>query len=169
MGATFFFHRERFMGLYSVLAFLAFGLASVSCSVFSDKDSVVTTLDAGGGRSVVILADNRPDSVQAFYYRVEADGKVTLPASFFMSIWGSTDPDQLRFKILKGKDGNLIGVVGEEEPARILILHDFDSGGSWPGGCDAGIRTECRQKARALLAELQKEHPTTALALSEDK
>lgn len=156
------------MGL-SVLMFLALSLTSASCSVFSDRYSVVKTLDAGGGRSIVMLVDNKPDSVQTLYYRVEADGKIILPQSFFMSEWGGIETDQLRFKTLSGKGGKLIGVVEEAQPAKILILHDFDSGGSWPGGCDTEKRTECRQKARTLLAELQKEHPTAGLELSGDK
>jgi hypothetical protein len=56
--------------------------------------------------------------------------------------------------MLKAKNGDLIGIAEERSPNTILVVHDFNSGQTWPGKCFYDSPEQCRKKGASLLENL---------------
>jgi hypothetical protein len=125
---------------------------ATSCSKYYD----VAKLDAGGGRSITVFAERYYEDDQAVYYRVEVDGRVTIPDSYASGI----DPQALtkaHLKLVSNNSHSIVGVVDEQLPQKIWLLHNFATGETWPR-CQSDTFEKCEQRGQALLAELQKDH-----------
>lgn len=93
---------------------------------------MVKRLPVGDNRSIIILTDKDYEISRGIYYQVKI-GEETVVST--CRICGAAkDPDSLTFKIVSASGGNLIAVYEETNPERILLIHDFNSGTSWPRG-----------------------------------
>jgi len=97
---------------------------------------------------------------------VKVDGKVVIP--LFM-ICSTLDHGQLDFQALLARDGDLVGVFEKEHPQEILAVHDFKTNASWPRVLSYNSTDEYYQFGKALLQQLQAEHPNLELKLGSDR
>ena len=111
---------------------------------------LITTLDAGSGRTIEILASEEMEVTQSIYYRVKVNGEIVVPLGM---ICGGHDTGKLKFETIMAKNGDLVGVFEERYPNDILAMHDFKSSRTWPQFFD-----QHGQWGDELLNELQAEH-----------
>ena len=140
----------------SVLSVLI-SLLSLSC-VDVPGEYEITTFDLGNGRSIEILASENAEVSQSFYYQVKVDQKIVVPLCM---ICVGHDRNQLKFKTLVAKDGDLVGIFEQKYPQEIMAIHDFKSKATWPA--------EHEQYGAALLSELQAEHQDKQLKLRDGR
>jgi hypothetical protein len=116
----------------------------------------VVTLDCGAGRRIVITASSSWECARPVHYRVVVDGKTVVPTHFIDCCDGNAEPlEILKFRLVQAEEGNLVGVIEESVSGeiRLVILHDFDKGESWPG-------LPCVQsKLQDYFGRLQRENP----------
>jgi hypothetical protein len=151
--------RKNFLAVVLTLGAAALSLGVSGCS----KYYRVAELDAGGGRSVSILAERDYDNTQPVYYEVRAEGRVVVPRTYISSI-EPDDTKRLRLKLVWNKAGSVCGVVDERLPQKLWVLHNFKTGETWPR-CESGGLERCEQGGEALLHELQKDYPEVGYTL----
>jgi hypothetical protein len=154
-------HPRRKYLLLAAATILVSALGYLAYILFVQEQYVVTTLDAGQDREVVIWADRYVENCQPFYYEVKVSGRITSPMSFISCSW-----EEPPFKLLSSKDRNLVGVVDGERPEVLLVLHDFASGETWPRGKDSDDWRVNSDRGRRLRDRLRADHPQLSLALS---
>ena len=140
------------MSIHWILA-VVFALTTSACSRYYR----IAALDAGAGRSVIIIAERYYENEQAIYYRVEVNGRTLVPDTYISSI----DPEAVKhiaLRLVSNKSGSIVGVVEEKLPQKIWVLHNFSNGETWPR-CESGGHEGCEKRGEALLDELQRDHP----------
>ena len=92
----------------------------------------VQVLSVGSQRSIVCHVNRDWECTQPWYYEVRERGRVIVPATVF-AFWIPRPGLPLPvLHTVRSSDGMVAGVSEEQTPERILILHDFGSGFSWP-------------------------------------
>jgi hypothetical protein len=147
-----------------LLASLSICALLISTSCEQSGEYAIATLDLGKGRSIEILASNRVEVSQGFYYQVKVDGKVVVP--MFMLCTG-LDNGKLKFKTIAAKGGDLVAIFEQKYPDEILAIHDFKTNVSWPRGFDRNTAMENNKIGEAFFKELQAEHPDIQLHLGQ--
>ena len=160
--------RGRKMFQLKVFKSVASGFLVFTLLLFSACDGnrkyVLKRLPAGDDRSIIISADEMADISKGVFYEVKIGEEIVTPMRLIC--FSATDPDSLSFKTLSAVGGNLIGVYEESEPDKILALHDFSRGGTWPGGSPDKSDWENNTAGGKLLEELQKEFPDRKFKLN---
>lgn len=121
----------------------------------------VTTLDVGEGRAIAIYGENSVEYPLALWYEVRVGDSVVVPKSSF-KIVGLDQPRRTSrdFRVVQSRDKQIVGIVDlrtrERVPNCLVIMHNFESGGSWPGhGLSA---RESRAVGEVLFKKLQQDH-----------
>ena len=117
---------------------------------------VVDRLDLGNGRSILILENDEPFEISAWYYEIYLNGKNIVPTTF---LWNFRPNGQPEFEIISAQDNNVIGLIWTKRPGVVLVAYDFVSGASWP-------RVGDMRPATGLLDILQAEYPEMKLTLT---
>jgi hypothetical protein len=149
----------------ALLGFLAFTLLALS-ACDGNRQYVLKRLPAGDNRWITISADEMAEISTGVYYEVKIGQEIVRPKRLIC--FSATDPDSLSFKTLSAAGGNLIGVYEESQPEKILALHDFGKGATWPGGSPDKSDWENNTAGGKLLEELQQEFPDRNLKLNGD-
>jgi len=147
----------------AALGFLAFTLLALS-ACDGNRQYVLKRLSVGADRSIIISADEMAEISKGVYYEVRVGEKTVRPKRLFC--YSATDPDSLSFKTLSAAEGNLVGVYEESQPERMLVLHDFSRGVTWPGGLPDKSDWENNTAGGKLLEELQQEFPDRKFKLN---
>jgi hypothetical protein len=131
-------------------------LFSVARGLFSDED-LITALDCGEGRRIVITGDSSWDFSRRFHYRVVDPGAPgTPPRSFHQST--NVNPQS---SLVTADGGKLAGVVidfvGGTERRNVVIVVNFTTGEAWPvsleGASDQAGRERLRREFERLRLE----------------
>lgn len=96
---------------------------------------VVKTIKLPHDRAIVIMKGDFADPLLPLWYIVRVKGAETTKGHF---IGGYEAGATLAFEVLTNATGNLVAVVETNRPEDLLIIHDFDSGKSWPRDEDDG-------------------------------
>ena len=110
-------------------------LLCVTCSCYERvrRDgrayAVQTRIDAGQGRSITILTIDEFLEESAWYYEINADGKVAVPMTF---LYNCCYDSRAGFTTLYTSDRNIVGLVWDRRPDVLLMLHDFTTGENCP-------------------------------------
>ena len=142
--------------VFSVLAYLAYVL-------FVQQKYVVTTLDAGSNREVILWADTYVENCQRFYYEIRVNDQVTSPISFI-----DCRDEAPRFKLLYSKDRSLVGLVEKERPEVLVAINDFTSGETWPRANGSDSWEEKLNRGKRLRDRLEADYLHINLALSDE-
>lgn len=131
----------------------------------SDSDDcLIKTFDCGHKKSIVFSTDCSWEGARPFYYHVSAEGQDVIPRT---SIYQGTehwpyDLHDLTYTLVTSNESHIVAVISEELPYTPLVIHDFETGDSWPYGGKAS-----RQRLRE---RLEIDHPEISLqAMLKDK
>lgn len=120
--------------------------------------AVVTRIEAGPGRSITILLDDTAFETPRWCYEINQGQEVVVPTTMLQRCCVGNP----KFKLLSSADRTVVGLVLEKHPNVILVLHDFDSGETWP-------RSESEELGKRLRNRLQADNPQiSTLALSSE-
>ena len=147
----------------ALLSFFALTLAAVSSCAW-DREYVLQRLPAGDNRSLIVLAESAAEISTSIYYQIRIGDETVVSTCRICG--AAKDPDSLNFKILSASSGNLIALYEETDPERILALHDFSRGKSWPRGAPDEWDDDINNRGERLLEQLQQEYPNSNLRLS---
>ncbi len=133
-------------------------------------------LDAGSGRSVRITVEPNSQRTLSLHYHVDHPGQPPVEHAFFGTLPRTSPPPD--FVTYTADDGDLIGIAQASVPNRIIILHDFASGDSWPLRIVTYKDTDPRHlypyyegeeqimaRGEAMFARLSDAHPDSSLEL----
>jgi hypothetical protein len=82
------------------------------------------------GRDTMSITVTEPvEHTLAYYYAVRRDSEVRVPKTHFRDGGGWWPP---HFKVIRGADPNIVGIVEDGDPQTVLILYDGAGGASWP-------------------------------------
>jgi hypothetical protein len=90
----------------------------------------ITELDAGPGRVIRVTVEPNSQQTLSLHYHVEVDGQPQVEHAFFGTLPRTSPPPVLL--IHREEGGDLVGLTQASVPNRIIILHDFATGESWP-------------------------------------
>jgi hypothetical protein len=82
----------------------------------------------GEGRLVITVTEGK-DRVIAYHYQVRRGQSVRVVKTHFWDRGGFWPPE---FRLVKGADPNVVGVIEDGQPQTLLILYDVSRGLSWP-------------------------------------
>ena len=99
---------------------------------WADGEDVIETIDCGSGREIIITAARSWEISQPIYYLVRVDGRTVVPTYCIAGNRPGNDPRSLHFVTSTNKTGNLVGVAYTDSPSDYLIIHDFNTGNSFP-------------------------------------
>ncbi len=125
---------------------------------------VVKSLPAGAGRSIVILTHDDYEISRGIYYQVNIGEETVVSTCWICG--AAKDPNSLNYKIISALDGDLVGVYEETNPERILVLHEFSTGRSWPRGGPEEWTRDTNNRGETLLEQLQQEYPDSNFRLN---
>lgn len=154
---------KKFRWRTTLILFLALVLVAGASCHWDDK-FVVKSLPVGDDRSIIVVADSSYEISRTIYYQVKIGEKVVVSTCRICQ--AAKDPDSLNFKILSASSGNLIALYEETNPERILALHEFNKGMSWPRGAHDEWSEEIDKRGERLLQQLRQEYPNSNLRLS---
>ena len=115
----------RFKLLHLILLGLLLPLFATSCA---DKE-VLKSFRLKNGQTLNIYADMWLDKGRCVYYLIKKGKQEIVPISVIDSIGPN---GKYKFTLYQSNDGNLIAVSTEEYPTELIIIHDFETGESWP-------------------------------------
>jgi len=147
----------------ALLGFLAFTLLSLS-ACDRNRQYVLKRLPAGDNRWITISADETGEISRSIYYQVKIGEETVVPTGRMCN--AANDPDSMSFKIVSASDGNLVGLYEETNPERVLALHDFAQGRSWPQGAPNEWTDDINNRGEELLKQLQHEYPNSNFRLN---
>ena len=124
----------------------------------------VKSLPAGGDRAIVIMTDDDYEVSRGIYYQIRVGQETVVYTSRICS--AAKDPGSLNYKILSASGGNLVALYEETNPERILALHDFSKGRSWPQGAPDEWTDDINSRGAELLKQLQQEFPNSSFKLN---
>ena len=120
--------------------------------------AVVARIEAGPDRSITILLDDTPFEIPGWCYEINQGQQVVVPTTMLQRCCVGNP----KFKLLTSTNRALVGLVSEKRPNLIFVLHDFDSGETWPRG-------DSDSRGRRLRDRLQADNPQISnLALSSE-
>lgn len=90
----------------------------------------VTDLDVGAGRVFRITVETNFQQTLSLHYHVDIDGQPQIEHAFFGTLPRTSPPPD--FVIYADGSGDLVGLAQVTVPDRIVIIHDFATGESWP-------------------------------------
>ncbi len=91
---------------------------------------MLSDLEVGPGRLIRITVEPNSQSTLSLHYHVNAQGEQVVEHAFFGTLPRTSPPPE--FLTYSVEDGELVGVAQVSVPNRILLMHDFASGDSWP-------------------------------------
>ncbi|MEX0885966.1 MAG: hypothetical protein WD009_05960 [Phycisphaeraceae bacterium] len=114
--------------------------------------ATLTTLELPDDRAMQIRGRLLRDRTQAYYYTVlDAGGAAVEADAFFGSHPPGTAVPELTVHV--AEEGAMIAVTAAAAPQGVLILHDFETGASWPAKLGPYEPVEhWSDRGRALLA-----------------
>lgn len=135
-------------------------LALSACD--SSQKYIVRSLPAGENREIVILADEMAEISRLVYYKIKVGGETVVPLSH---ICYDNEPETLTFKTVSASGGNLVGVYEVTRPDRLIVLHDFSSGITWPGRMPQDSDWEASGRGTQLMEQFERDHPDSKFTL----
>ncbi len=87
-------------------------------------------LDVGYGRVIRVTVEPNSQGTLSLHYHVDEGGQAVVEHAFFGTLPRTSPPPD--FVAYSAEGGNLVGVAQVSVPNRILLMHDFVSGDSWP-------------------------------------
>ena len=144
---------------HRLVAIVILALNTLACG----KNYEVARLNVGEGRSIIISAKRFPDDTQPIYYQVAVNGRAVISPTYISSE-EPVDVKHFHLRIVKNNDGSIAGVIEEKLPQKILVLHNFATGQTWPR-CEVGGPESCERTGKMLVDELQKDHPEVRFIL----
>ena len=126
---------------------------------------VTNKLDAGEGRSVLILLKDEWFEIPSWYYEIHVNGQIVVPMTH---LWRCCSSDN-NFQILSSRDNAVIGLVRPSYPGELYVLHDFACGHNWPREESGETWASSGVRGRELRDILQADHPKTKLFLVDEK
>ena len=126
--------------------------------------AVVTRIDGGSNRSITILLDDTPFEVPAWFYEINVGSQIVVPTCMLSRCCTS----DVKFRLLTSTDQALVGLVTETRPEVLLLLHDFNSGQSWPRPANDETWHLTLSRGHSLRDRLQADHPQLNLKLSDE-
>lgn len=121
--------------LIAVMLFLLLMVAAVPLVMrlgISKKPEPVTlaSIDVGTERLISITVEPNSQQTLSLHYDVLIDGQPVVEHAFFGTLPRTSPPPS--FVTYTGGAGDLVGIAQASAPNRIIILHDFAAGDSWP-------------------------------------
>ena len=121
---------------------------------------IVDRIELGDGRSVLILTNDEPFEISAWFYEIHVNGKTIVPTTY---MFGCYPDGEGEFEVVSSRDDNVVGLIWTKRPGVIAIAHDFASGASWPRGEDPSDWKIGLRPGGGLLEILQADNPQTKL------
>jgi len=125
------------------------------------KYEKVATFVLPHDRQLIIFVERDWEGTQGYYYEVRQGGRAVIPLSHLVGR-GRRDP-RPEFDLATAQDGDLAAVTTRADPDKVLILHDFKTGFSYPRHSDW---REEPPREEGLLRIFQAEHPEHHYQLS---
>ncbi len=90
----------------------------------------LAALNVGPRRVIRITVEPNIQQTLSLHYHVIVDGRTVVEHAFFGTLPRTSPPPT--FLTYTDEEGDLVGVAQASVPKRIIILHDFTTGESWP-------------------------------------
>ncbi len=90
----------------------------------------LTTMDLGEGRAIRMTVEPNSQGTLSLHYHITVNDEPKIDHAFFGTLPRTSPPPG--FVLHSDIDGGLVGVAQASAPNRIVILHDFENGRSWP-------------------------------------
>lgn len=90
----------------------------------------ITTLDLVPDRSIRITVEPNSQRTLSLHYHVKAGGQTQIDRAFFGTLPRTSPPPG--FVTYTADGGDLVGLAQAVAPDRVIILHDFATGDSFP-------------------------------------
>lgn len=90
----------------------------------------IDQIDVGPGRTIRVTVQPNSQGTLSLHYHVNVDGKPVVERAFFGTLPRTATPPG--FVTFSAEDGDLIGITQTSALNRVVILHDFATGESWP-------------------------------------
>jgi len=87
-------------------------------------------IEFGPGRVIRITVEPNSQQTLSLHYHVDVAGEMVVEHAFFGTLPRTSPPPS--FLTYTAAEGDLIGLAQEAAPNRIVILHDFATGDSFP-------------------------------------
>ena len=110
------------------------------------------------------MAETGAEITSTIFYQVKIGDQTVV--STYRICNAAKDPRSLSFKTLSTSGGNLIAVYEETNPERIVVLHDFSEGKSWPLGAPEENDAAIARTGERLLKKLQQEYVNSNFSLN---
>lgn len=143
---------------------LGFVLIALSSALSCSQQYVVSRLGIPGAREIVILTDYYFENDRKYSYEIVANGESIVPTT---ALCVGDDPEKLRFEVVLGKQGDIVGLVENKRPGEVLMLYDLKSGESWPHALPSESFENQKTRGLKLLEKLQAEEPARVLKLGD--
>ncbi len=91
---------------------------------------VLDSIDLGGDRVIRITVEPNSQRTLSLHYHVEVGGQPVIDHAFFGTLPRTSPPPE--FITYLAENGDLVGLAQAVAPNRIIILHDFATGDSFP-------------------------------------
>ena len=151
-----FFRRARFALIGVILITIS---VSGCIEISFEGRGPIATLEAGEGKKIFIFAESEWEVSRGILYEVRTLEGVQVKRTLFMFAWPD-DVNRLGFKLVRADGSDLVGVVENRDPKKLLIIHDFQTGESWcahRGFKDPAFRALGERLLKRLTEEIQDE------------
>ena len=158
--------RRKTIAFSIILLLVVFVLATRYERVRRDNTdyAVENRFDLGNGRSMLILSDDTPFEVPAWFYEIYENKQMVVPTTYLHGCCGR----ETGAEILTSCDGNIIGLVSRLRPGVLLVAHDFATSETWPRAQSHDTFDLTLDRGRKLRERLQSDHPDMKLVLSDE-
>ena len=92
----------------------------------------LASLDVGPARVIRITVEQNSQQTLSLHYYVEVDGQTVIDHAFFGTLPRTATPPSFVVYAPASGSGGVVGIAQAAVPNRIVILHDFDTGESYP-------------------------------------
>jgi hypothetical protein len=120
----------------------------------------IDTIQLSHDNFIEIRAEKSWEISQGLEYRISGSN---ISSSFGRT---TESPDDLKLLAIEAESGNLVAIVEAANPDVVLILHDYQSGSSWPYRHKTENLRACLKRGEEMLKRLKSQNSMQNYVLS---
>jgi len=137
--------------------------------VMEGVDYPIAEFPVSEERRIAVYGSTLWEGHEWFSYVVTDSAQTVVPRMDFLDIPEYVLAPRPSFSLVKSHETGLVALIEEADPELLHVLHDFESGESWPYLPPEESLRAWRQRGARLLARWQTRHPDTRYRLNEER